>query len=37
MSFTKIVEIDAKLEKLEKEKQEFMSKVKDTTEALKYD
>ena len=37
MSFTRIVEIDAKLEKLEKEKQEFMSKVKSTAEALKYD
>lgn len=32
-----LTEIDAELERLEKEKQEFMSKVKDTAEALKYD
>lgn len=32
-----LTEIDNELKKLEKEKQEFMSKVKDTAKALKYD
>ena len=35
--FDQIQKLDEEIEKLRKEKQEFMSKVKDTAEALKYD